>query len=285
MSQADPARGGPALEARGLSVSFGGVAAVSDVDLTVGPGEIVGLIGPNGAGKTTLLDLISGLTAPTAGRLSLHGVDISDWHPSARARAGLGRSFQDALLFPGLSVTETISLALERWNEGDDVVAAALGLSGSRRAARRVRTRVEELIEVFGLGAFSSKLVGELSTGSRRMVDLACVVAMGPSVILLDEPTSGIAQREAEALAPVLLGLRERLGASMLVIEHDIAVISAVSDRLVALDLGQVVTTGPPGEVLDHPQVVAAYLGEGGATRRRSNIDPSSVASTGSGVA
>ena len=261
------------LSARGLSVSFGGVAAVSDVDLDVGAGEIVGLIGPNGAGKTTLLDLISGLTRATSGRLTLHGTDISTWHPSARARAGMGRSFQDALLFPGLSVAETIALALERWSQGDDVVSSTVGLPSQRDTERLVRARVAELIDMFGLGAFAAKLVGELSTGSRRMVDLACVVAMGPSVILLDEPTSGIAQREAEALGPVLLGLRDRLNASLLVIEHDIALISSIADRLVALDLGSVVTSGPPGEVLDHPVVVASYLGEGSVATRRSSID------------
>ncbi len=263
----------PVLSARGLSVSFGGVAAVSDVDLDVGAGEIVGLIGPNGAGKTTLLDLISGLTRATSGRLTLHGTDISTWHPSARARAGMGRSFQDALLFPGLSVAETIALALERWSQGDDVVSSTVGLPSQRDTERLVRARVAELIDMFGLGAFAAKLVGELSTGSRRMVDLACVVAMGPSVILLDEPTSGIAQREAEALGPVLLGLRDRLNASLLVIEHDIALISSIADRLVALDLGSVVTSGPPGEVLDHPVVVASYLGEGSVATRRSSID------------
>jgi branched-chain amino acid transport system ATP-binding protein len=201
----------------------------------------------------------------------IHGHDVTSVPPSGRARAGLGRSFQDAKLFAGLTVAETIAVSLERWVEGDDLVSGALRLPPSRAAERQVDQRVEELIDLFGLGAFRSKRVGDLSTGSRRMVDLACVVAHSPSVVLLDEPTSGIAQREAEALGPVLLGLRDRLGASLLVIEHDISLIASVADRLVALDQGSVVTTGPPAEVLDHPEVVASYLGTGLSTLQRSD--------------
>jgi len=268
----DVATAVPALEAVGLSVSFGGITAVADVHLTVRPGEIVGLIGPNGAGKSTVFDLISGFTAADAGRVRIHGHDVSSQPPSSRARAGLGRSFQDARLFPGLTVTETIALALERWIQAGDPVSAAFRLPARQLTEAAVEERVAELVDVFGLGAFRAKRVGELSTGSRRMVDLACAVAHGPTVLLLDEPTSGIAQREAEALAPVLLGLRHRLGASLLIVEHDISLISSVSDRLVALDQGAVVTSGPPGDVLDHPDVVASYLG--GSTEALHRSDP-----------
>ncbi len=266
----DPGAGSAALDVRGLQVAFGGNQAVAGVDLLVAPGEVVGLIGPNGAGKTTLFDLISGFTAADAGRVLLHGIDLTERPPSARARAGLGRSFQDAELFAGLTVAETLALAHERWVEGDDVVSGALRLPGARLAERELAERVDELVELFGLQSFRSKRVGDLSTGSRRMVDLACVVAHRPKVVLLDEPTSGIAQREAEALGPVLLGLRDRLGASLLVIEHDISLISSVADRLVALDQGAVVTSGPAAEVLAHPAVVASYLGTGGDALRRS---------------
>jgi branched-chain amino acid transport system ATP-binding protein len=174
-------------------------------------------------------------------------------------------------LFPGLTVTETISVSLERWIDGDGVIGAAFRLPTVRSEERHIRQRVDELVELFGLQSFRSKRIGELSTGSRRMVDLACVVAHAPSVVLLDEPTSGIAQREAEALGPLLLGLRDRLEATLVVIEHDIALISSVSDRLIALDQGSVVCTGPPAAVLDHPDVVASYLGTGTATLARSD--------------
>ena len=251
----------PALEVVGLTVAFGGITAVNYVDLTVGRGQIVGLIGPNGAGKTTVFDLISGFTPADRGRVLLGGHDVSSRSPSSRARRGLGRSFQDARLFSGLTVQETIAVSLERWIEGDDAVAGAFRLPSALSAERRVAAQVEELVEMFGLQAFRSKRIGELSTGSRRMVDLACVMAHRPAVVLLDEPSSGIAQREAEALGPLLLGLRDRLDATLLVIEHDIALVSSVADRLVALDQGSVMATGRPADVLDHPEVVASYLG------------------------
>ena len=265
------APGTPALAVRGLTVSFGGITAVNDVGFAVAPGEVLGLIGPNGAGKTTIFDLISGFTALDRGHVLLHGTDLTGAPPSTRARAGIGRSFQDAKLFAGLTVAETIAVSLERWVEGDDLLTGAFRLPASRQVERRIADRVDELVDLFGLGAFRSKRIGDLSTGSRRMVDLACVVAHRPSVVLLDEPTSGIAQREAEALGPVLLGLRDRLGASLLVIEHDISLISSIADRLVALDQGAVVAVGTPAEVLDHPDVVASYLGTGSSTLQRSD--------------
>jgi len=261
----------PALEVRELSVSFGGNTAVNRVSMSVEPLEIVGLIGPNGAGKTTLLDLISGFTAADSGKVLLHGHDISHRVPSGRALDGIGRSFQDAKLFPGLTVTETLAVSLERWIDGDGVIDSAFRLPSTRSEERRINERVDELIELFGLQYFRSKRISELSTGSRRMVDLACVVAHAPSVVLLDEPTSGIAQREAEALGPLLLGLRDRLEATLVVIEHDIALVSSISDRLIALDQGSVVTAGTPAAVLDHPEVVASYLGTGTATLARSD--------------
>ena len=260
-----------ALSTEDLSVAFGGISAVRAVDLSVEPGEIVGLIGPNGAGKTTLFDLISGFTPSDSGQMHLYEADITDLSPSARARAGLGRSFQDARLFPGLTVTETLATALERWIEAGDPVTAAFRLPAGQLTEAAVAERVDELLEQFGLTALRSSRIAELSTGSRRMVDLACVVAHGPSVVLLDEPSSGIAQREAEALAPMLADLRRSLGATLLVIEHDISLVSSIADRLVALDEGAVVTSGPPAEVLDHPEVVASYLGTSSHTVRRSD--------------
>jgi ABC-type branched-subunit amino acid transport system ATPase component/ABC-type branched-subunit amino acid transport system permease subunit len=261
----------PALEVDDLTVAFGGNTAVDHVGFKVAPGEILGLIGPNGAGKTTIVDLISGFTPVDSGRVLLHGHDVSSSPPSSRARHGIGRSFQDAKLFPGLTVAETIGVSLERWVQGDDLVAAAFRLPAARHAERDIAERTDELIDLFGLHAFRSKRIGDLSTGSRRMVDLACVVAHRPTVVMLDEPTSGIAQREAEALGPVLLGLRDRLDATLLVIEHDISLISSVADRLLALDQGAVVTIGRPAAVLDHPDVVASYLGTGSDVLRRSD--------------
>jgi branched-chain amino acid transport system ATP-binding protein len=257
------------LEVQGLTRSFGGVRAVDDVSFSVAPGEVLGIIGPNGAGKTTLFDLVSGYLPADAGRVLLGGHDVTGLATDARARRGLGRSFQDARLFPALTVEQCIAVALDRWVAVKDPVQAAFHLPAAFDAEQAVQRRVDELLDLLGLGAFRSKFVQELSTGSRRIVDLACLVAHRPKVILLDEPSSGIAQREAEALVPVLSRIRDQLGASVVLIEHDMPLVTAVSDRLVALDQGRVVATGLPADVLAHPAVVAAYLGGNEAVVRR----------------
>ncbi|MGQ0434777.1 MAG: MFS transporter [Microthrixaceae bacterium] len=249
------------LGVTGLVKRFGGIRATNDVTFTLARGEILGFIGPNGAGKTTLFDQISGYLAPDSGLVHLGGIDVTDATPDARARLGLGRSFQDARLFPSLTVVDTIKLALERQISVRDPIAAALHLPVIDETERAIAERTDELIELMGLQAYADKFVGELSTGSRRIVDLSCVLAHQPDVILFDEPSSGIAQRETEALGPLLLRIRDATQASMLIIEHDMPLISAVSDRLVALDLGRVIVTGAPNDVIHHPAVIEAYLG------------------------
>jgi ABC-type branched-subunit amino acid transport system ATPase component/MFS family permease len=251
----------PAVDVTDIRVRFGGIVAVGGVSLRAYPGEIVGIIGPNGAGKTTLFDVISGFTRADSGRVVLGGHDLTGRRPDQRARLGLGRSFQDAQLFPALTVEETIAVAMERWVAVKDPLNPALHLPAAFDSEEAVRRRVTELIELIGLEAFRSKFVHELSTGSRRVVDLACVIAHSPSVVLMDEPSSGIAQRESEALAPLLLRLRDELGATLLVIEHDMTLITAVADRLVAMDRGQVIACGPPAAVLRDPVVISSYLG------------------------
>ena len=262
------------LVVEGISVSFGGIRAVDQVSVSVAPGEVVGIIGPNGAGKTTLLDLISGYLRPDTGRVTLGGLDVTPRPPYQRAMLGLGRSFQDSKLFPSLTVEETLLVALERWLDVKDPLNAAFRLPPFVDSEAAARHRIDELIDLLGLEAFRTKFVGELSTGSRRVVDLACILAHDPAVVLLDEPSSGIAQREAEALGPLLLRIRDTLDASLVVIEHDMALISSVSDRLVALDQGSLVTAGSPADVLSHPQVVESYLGGDAAVIARSGAAP-----------
>lgn len=259
-----------ALAVMGLVRGFGGIRAVSDVSFEVAPREIVGIIGPNGAGKTTLFDLISGFIPAEAGRVFLGGRELTDASSRARAAAGLGRSFQDARLFPELTVQETLAVATERFVRSRGMLAAALRLPQTFDSEQQVAARVDELLEMMGLKQFRHSFIRELSTGTRRVVDLACQVAHRPTVILLDEPSSGIAQREVEALAPVLLRLRDEMGASLIVIEHDMPLISSIADRLIALDQGCVVTSGVPSEVLENPQVVESYLGTSAAAIARS---------------
>ena len=258
------------LEAVGLTRSYGGVRAVSDVSFALRRSEVLGVIGPNGAGKTSLFDLLSGFLPPDHGRLLFHGEDVTGLPADARARLGLGRSFQDARLFPGLSVAETIALALERHVEVRDPFATAVGLPMVRESEDAVRERVDELIDMVGLQAYRSKFVRELSTGTRRIVDLCCLLAHEPDVMLFDEPSSGIAQREAEALGPMLLRIRDATDASLIVIEHDMPLVRSIADEIMALDLGRVVVRDRPDVVLHDPRVVASYLGTNDAAVARS---------------
>jgi branched-chain amino acid transport system ATP-binding protein len=262
------------LATQELCKSFGGIRAVDDVDLEVRKGQILGLIGPNGAGKTTVFDLLSGFLAPEGGAVVLDGVDVTTWGPDRRARAGLGRSFQDARIFPSLTVTENLANALERHLAVRDHLASALALPAVLDQEDDVMRRVDTLIELMGLGAYRDKFARELSTGTRRVVDLAMAVAHGPTVLILDEPSSGIAQRETEALGPLLLRIRRETGCAMLVIEHDMPLITSISDEIVALELGRVIARGRPEEVVRDPQVVASYLGTDRATIARSGATP-----------
>ncbi|MEC9035158.1 MAG: ATP-binding cassette domain-containing protein, partial [Actinomycetota bacterium] len=251
----------PVLEVHGISRSFGGITAVSNVSFQVAPKEILGFIGPNGAGKTTLFDLIGGFTESDSGKVALAGRSIDQLTAANRSLRGLGRSFQDARLFPALTVEETLAVALDRWTTSQDPVSAALHLPNAFDSNRKVAARVNELIELMNLGAFRTKFIHELSTGTRRIVDLAMVVAHRPIVVLLDEPSSGIAQKEAEALGPVLESLRSEMGCALVIIEHDISLLRSVVDRMIALDQGAVIAEGDPAVVLRHPTVVSSYLG------------------------
>lgn len=253
--------GDPVLCLSGVTRRFGGIIAVHEVDMYVGVGEIVGLIGSNGAGKTTLFDIISGFTTLDSGRIELCGADVTSLAPHRRAAAGLGRSFQDAALFPNLTVEQALAVAHECWTEVRNPLLEALWMPAVFESEEAVARSVDHLISLFGLGALRSKFVHELSTGSRRIVDIAALVAHRPKVVLLDEPSSGIAQRESEALIPVIRRMRDELGLTIVIIEHDMVLLSGLADRLVALESGSVIANGDPAVVLSDPAVVQAYLG------------------------
>ncbi len=258
------------LEVEGLVKRFGGITAVDGVSFTLREGEVLGLIGPNGSGKTTTFDLISGYQRPDAGVVRYQGLDITGLPPEERARRKLVRRFQDARLFPSLTVFETLLVALDHRLEVKNPLFSALALPHARKAEKRVRLRAERLVELLELGAYRDKFVKELSTGLRRIVDLACVLATEPQVLLLAEPSSGIAQAEAEGLAPLLRRVRFETGCSILIIEHDMPLISAVADELIALDQGRFVVRGRPGVVLEDSRVVESYLGTSEEAVRRS---------------
>jgi branched-chain amino acid transport system ATP-binding protein len=267
------------LRCDAVGVSFGGVQALSDVSLEVCAGEVVGIIGPNGAGKTTLFDVLSGYLPPTRGSVHLGDRDVTALAPDARARLGLGRAFQNARLFPPLTVRENIAVALER-RAVKSPLLAALWTPRVRRSERKLQARVDGFIELLGLTAYADKFVRELSTGTRRAVEVACQMAAEPKLLLLDEPSSGLAQAEVEALGPALNRIVRETGCGMLVIEHDLNLVTRVSDRIVAMDLGRVIATGEPAAVLREPAVLQSYLAASSDVIDRSGSRVGSVLAT-----
>jgi ABC-type branched-subunit amino acid transport system ATPase component/ABC-type branched-subunit amino acid transport system permease subunit len=265
--------GSPLLAVEGLTRRYGGINAVNEVSFSVASGETVGLIGPNGAGKTTLFDLVSGFTVPDSGSVTLAGEDITRVSPEQRGRRGLIRSFQEAGLFPTLTVTETVMLALERV----EPTRAASALLGLRGAERRKEERARELIDIMGLHRWRHAQTGSLSTGTRRVTELACLVALEPVLLLLDEPTAGIAQRETEALGELLMRLKESLGLTLLVIEHDIPLVMGISNRVLAMESGGLIADGPPDVIRNDPAVVASYLGTDTRAIERSGTSGSAL--------
>ena len=271
----------PALQLQGVTRRFGGITAVDDVAMQIAQGEVVGLIGQNGAGKTTLFDLICGYQPLDGGRILLDGRDVDGSSPHHRAVQGLGRTFQGGRLFPGLTVTETVAVALEQSTAVRDPLNAAFRLPAFYDSERAVRRRVDELLGIFGLRDHADSFTSELSTGTRRIVEFACAVAHQPTVLLLDEPVAGVAQREVEQLGSLLLRIRSELGCAMVVIEHDMPLLSSISDRLVALELGECIAEGDPAQVLTDPRVISSYLGDEPGAVARSGHTASNGPATG----
>ncbi|MYH71346.1 MAG: ATP-binding cassette domain-containing protein [Acidimicrobiia bacterium] len=249
----------PMLAGRNISVRFGGVEAVSEATILVHPDEVVGLIGTNGAGKSTFMNAVGGYV-PSTGRVELLGADISRFAAPRRARAGLGRTFQTAALFPELTVRETVQVALEARGR-TPILSTALHLPHSFALERRRWAEADELIDFLGLGRYGDSYISDLSTGTRRIVEITGLLALGARVLCLDEPTAGVAQRETEAFGPLIVNIRQELGAAMLIIEHDMPLIMSISDRVYCLEAGKVIAEGTPSEVRNDPLVIASYLG------------------------
>ena len=273
----EPTVGEVVLTGSHLIKRFGGLTAVNDVTLTVRAGETLGLIGPNGAGKTTLFEVLSGFTTPDSGSVSFHGIDITRLTPEARGRLGLIRSFQDAALFPTLTVFDAAMLAMER----SDPSGFLASLAGSIRPERRKAARAHDLVGMMGLYHYRNTQIRELSTGTRRVTELCCLIALEPSVLLLDEPSSGIAQRETEALGGLLRRIKTDLDLTLVVIEHDIPLLMEISDRLIAMESGTILVTGPPDVVRNDRRVITSYLGGDITAIERSGLVAGALTSNG----
>ena len=249
-----------ALEASGVSVRFGGLNALSDVSIHAEVGEVVGLIGSNGAGKSTLMNVISGFQSTVAGSVALWDDDATSLPSHERARLGVGRVFQNARLFGDLTVRETVLVSLEV-HERSEFVPSLLGYPPSRRVERQRAAEAAQCIDFLGLGRYADSFISDLSTGTRRIVELCCLVARGSKLLLLDEPTAGVAQRETEAFGPIIQRIRAELNATVVIIEHDMPLVMAISDRVYCLDAGRCIAEGDPESVRRTPAVIAAYLG------------------------
>jgi branched-chain amino acid transport system ATP-binding protein len=251
---------GPVLEARDVTVRFGGLTALADVSLTVPQQSIVGLVGPNGAGKTTLFGVLSGILNPTAGHVFLHGHEVTRASTQERARAGLARTFQRTELFADLTVREHLVLAYRARHARPRLWADLIGRTTGDRAAEN--TRVEELLGVLGLTPVAERLARALPLGTGRLVEVGRALATDPLVILLDEPSSGLDVHETEQLAATLRRARGEQGVALVLVEHDLDLVLGLSDVVNVLDFGINIATGTPSEVRADPRVRAAYIGE-----------------------
>ena len=248
------------LTCDGVSVRFGGLQALNDVSVEVREGEIVGLIGPNGAGKSTLMECISGFQPVATGQIHYRDTDLLRHAPGDRANLGIGRTLQNVRLFPYLTVLDNIKVALHR-HVLHGVFEDAFRLPFAREEELAVDAEAQRLIELVGMQAFAEKFASELSYGTLRLLELACMLALRPTFLLLDEPASGISQKETEALGPLLRRIKEQTGATVLLIEHDMPLIFSLCDWIYVLDAGQNLAAGTPADIQSNQDVIEAYLG------------------------
>ncbi|PKN60745.1 MAG: ABC transporter ATP-binding protein [Deltaproteobacteria bacterium HGW-Deltaproteobacteria-11] len=249
------------LEVTGLSLQFGGVKALNQVDLTVNTGELVAIIGPNGAGKTSLLNCLTGFYRPQAGHIRFNGRDITYLRPHALVEVGIGRTFQNIELFPGMTVLSNMLLA--RHIHCHYCLGWAAFFSPSvRKEEIRHREILEEVIDFLEMQAIRKKNVGSLPYGLMKRVELGRALALEPKLLVLDEPFAGMNLEEKEDMVRFLVELNESWGQTMILVEHDMSIVMSISKRIMVLNFGEKLAEGAPEEVSSHPEVIKAYLGD-----------------------
>lgn len=251
----------PFLDIRNVSVRFGGVLAVSELDFVVDTGELVGLIGPNGAGKTTVFNLITGIYQPTTGGICVNGRSLEGVNPSQISGLGIARTFQNIRLFRSMTVLENVMVGCIGGEVGGVVSALWRGRVFWERE-KAVRRKAGELLEIFGLKGVLDLPSASLSYGDQRRLEIVRALATGPKLLLLDEPAAGMNATEKEELMKLISFVRERFELSVLLVEHDMRVVMGICERVAVLEYGQKIAEGTPDEIRKNPKVIAAYLGE-----------------------
>ncbi len=249
------------LEVKNLSLHFGGVVALDNIDVSVHTGELLAVIGPNGAGKTSLLNCITGYYRAQKGEIVFNGQNITSMPTHHLTGLGIGRTFQNIELFPGISVLSNMLLARHIHTNYGVGLASVFSPSVKREEVRH-RKVLEQLIDFLEMQAIRKKLVGSLPYGMRKRVELGRALALEPKLLVLDEPFAGMTLEEKEDMVRFLMELNEGWGQTMILVEHDMSVVMSISQRVVVLDFGKKITEGPPEVVQNHPQVIKAYLGE-----------------------
>jgi len=252
----------PLLEARAISLSFGGVNALTDVSWKVNKGELFSIIGPNGAGKTSMLNCVSGRYKPTSGQIIFKGRDVTKLTPNDRATIGLGRTFQNLALFSHMTVLDNVMVGRHHLLKNNFFTGSLYWLLGAQKEEIEHRRKVEEIIDFLEISHIRKSIAGTLSYGLRKRVELARAVAVNPDLILLDEPMAGMNLEEKEDMARFIVDLNEEWGMTVIMIEHDMGVVMDISHRVMVLDFGRKIGDGLPDEIMQNEHVKRAYLGE-----------------------
>lgn len=253
----------PILVANNISRSFGGLLAVDHVNFKVGEGQIAGIIGPNGAGKTTFFNILSGILKPSQGQVSFAGENVTNYLPHQLARIGMARTFQNIRLFGALSALKNVEIA-RTMHRRESLVASVLGLASAKKEARHHRDAAYHFLELVGLASKGDRLAKDMPYGDQRRLEIARALALGPKIILLDEPAAGLNLREKSELTVLINRIRSELKISLVLIEHHVPMVMELSDQILVLNFGREIASGPPAEIKSHPAVVEAYLGRRG---------------------